>query len=125
MKRSLQEYVELAIFGLLAAFIGTALVYLAGWGVTWVGWLLRKLAVLLWFILKFILPVAIVVVAAYVIWRVVQNRRNNTPQGTPAAVVGGAAGTTSTTTTEAQSVAAEAVEEASEATEQQNGAEGK
>lgn len=98
MKRSIQEYVELAIFGLIAAFLATAFIWLAGWGVTGLGHLLRLLANLLWWVLKFILPVALVLIAGYIIYRIIVSRGNNQPQSAPATVVSGNSNATSTTT---------------------------
>lgn len=117
MKRSIQEYVELAIFALIAAFLATAFIWLAGWGVTGLGHLLRLLANLLWWLLKFILPIALVLIAGYVIYRVIRSRGNNQPQSAPATVVSGnssapsTATSTATATTEAASDAAETAQD--------------
>lgn len=114
MKRSIQEYVELAIFGLIAAFLATAFIWLAGWGVTGLGHLLRLLANLLWWVLKFILPVALVLIAGYIIYRIIVSRGNNQPQSAPATVVSGNSNATSTTEAGTTETGTEATNDASQ-----------
>ena len=59
MKRSLQEYVELVVFGLIALLVGTGLLWVLGWVLSLGGVVLKGLAGLLWMLLRFIVPVAI------------------------------------------------------------------
>lgn len=65
MKRSLQEVVELVVFGLIALLVGTGLLWVLGWVLSLGGALLKSLAGLLWLLLKFIVPVALVVGLIY------------------------------------------------------------
>src|SRR5690606_36362667 len=48
MKRSLQEYVELVVFGLVALLVGTGLLWLVGWVLSIGGVALKWVAGLLW-----------------------------------------------------------------------------
>jgi hypothetical protein len=83
MKRSLQEVVELVVFGLIALLIGTGVLWLGGWVLGWVGLLLKFLAGLIWWLLRFIVPVAIVAGLIYFLVRVLQGDRSSRP-ATPA-----------------------------------------
>lgn len=84
MKRSLQEVVELVVFGLIALLIGTGVLWLGGWVLGWVGLLLKFLAGLIWWLLRFIVPVAIVAGLIYFLVRVLQGDRSGR-SGAPAA----------------------------------------
>src|SRR5690606_5044328 len=64
MKRSLQEVVELVVFGLIALLIGTGLLWLVGWILSLGGIVLKAIAGLLWLLLRFVVPVANVTVLA-------------------------------------------------------------
>jgi hypothetical protein len=75
MKRSVQEIVELLVFGLIALLVGTALLWLAGWVFDLVGVLLKFFAGLIWSLLRFIVPVAVVAAIVYTLVRLVQQRR--------------------------------------------------
>jgi uncharacterized membrane protein len=75
MRRSVQEIVELLVFGLIALLIGTALLWLAGWVFDLVGVLLKFFAGLIWSLLRFIVPVAVVAAIVYVLVRLVQQQR--------------------------------------------------
>ncbi len=79
MKRSLQEVVELVVFGLIALLIGTGVLWLGGWVLGWVGLLLKFLAGLIWWLLRFIVPVAIVAGLIYFLVRVLQGDRSSRP----------------------------------------------
>lgn len=71
MKRSLQEIIELIIFGLIALVLGTLLLWVGGWLVTFVGWVLRLVAGFIWSILWYILPVVIVAGVVYLLVQLV------------------------------------------------------
>lgn len=86
MKRSLQEVAELVVFGLIALLIGTGLLWLGGWALSLVGLLLKSLAGLLWLLLRYIVPVAIVAGLVYFLVKAAQGRQ---PE-----VVGNPGGTT-------------------------------
>lgn len=60
MKRSAQEMVELVVFGLIALLVGTGLLWLAGWLLGAVGTVFTWLAGLVWALLRFIVPVALI-----------------------------------------------------------------
>lgn len=75
MKRSLQEVAELVVFGLIALLIGTGLLWLGGWALSLVGLLLKSLAGLLWLLLRYIVPVAIVAGLVYFLVRAAQGRQ--------------------------------------------------
>lgn len=95
MKRSLQEVVELVVFGLIALLIGTGLLWLVGWVMGLVGLLFKFVAGLIWWLLRFIVPVAIVAGLIYFLVRVLQGERP-APAVTPASSTAGtgASGTT-------------------------------
>jgi len=92
MKRSLQEVVELVVFGLIALLIGTGVLWLGGWVLGWVGLLLKFLAGLIWWLLRFIVPVAIVAGLIYFLVRVLQGDRSARPAA-PSAPATSPAGT--------------------------------
>lgn len=79
MKRSLQEVVELVVFGLVALLIGTGLLWVVGWVLSLGGLLLKALAGLLWLLLRFVVPVAIVAGIVYFIVKALQGRGNAQP----------------------------------------------
>jgi hypothetical protein len=101
MKRSLQEIVELVVFGLIALLIGTGVLWLLGAVFGLVGTVLGWLAALLWGILSFLVPVALVAGAVVLIVRWSQGRPMPGSAGGAArgaAPVGGAPPTSGTTT---------------------------
>jgi len=67
MKRSLQEVVELAVFALIALLVGTGLVWLSGWLLSLAGLVLTWFAGLVWSLLRFLVPVAVVAGLVYVL----------------------------------------------------------
>src|SRR5690606_14549516 len=75
MKRSLQEYVELVVFGLVALLVGTGLLWLMGWALSLGGVALRWVAGLLWTLLRFIVPVAIAGGLVYFLVKAAQDRQ--------------------------------------------------
>lgn len=88
MKRSLQEYVELVVFGLVALLVGTGLLWLVGWVLSLGGIALKWVAGLLWNLLRFIVPVAIAGGLVYFLVKAAQDR-----QPKPAAAGAGAPAT--------------------------------
>jgi hypothetical protein len=74
MKRSLQEIVELVVFGLIALLIGTGVLWLLGAVFGLVGTVFGWLAALLWGLLSFLVPVALVAGAVVLIVRWSQGR---------------------------------------------------
>ena len=74
MKRSLQEIVELVVFGLIALLIGTGVLWLLGAVFGLAGTVLGWLAALLWGLLSFLVPVALVAGAVVLIVRWSQGR---------------------------------------------------
>jgi len=79
MKRSLQEYVELVVFGLIALLVGTGLLWLLGWVLSLGGVVLKGLAGLLWMLLRFIVPVAIAGGLVYFLVKAAQDRQKPAP----------------------------------------------
>ena len=92
MKRSLQEVVELVVFGLVALLIGTGLLWVVGWLLSLGGLLLKAIAGLLWLLLRFVVPVAIVAGLVYFLVKALQGRHGSEP-----ASGAGAASTAATT----------------------------
>ena len=87
MKRSFQEVVELVVFGLIALLIGVGVLWLLGWVLGLVGLLMKFLAGLIWWLLRYIVPIAIVAGLIYFLVRVLQGDRSSktvpaTPSGT-------------------------------------------
>lgn len=82
MKRSLQEIVELIIFGLLALLIGTGLLWVFGQILKFVGWLFIKISWILWLLLKYILPIAIAAGIIFFIVRYFVGRSQKKPEAT-------------------------------------------
>lgn len=87
MKRSLQEVAELVVFGLIALLVGTGLLWLVGWVLSLGGVLLKSLAGLLWLLLRYIVPIAIVAGLVYFLVKAAQGRQ---PQAAGAAGTGSA-----------------------------------
>jgi hypothetical protein len=84
MKRSLQEIVELVVFGLIALLVGTGLLWLLGWLFGLAGAVLTWVAGLVWALLRFIVPVAIVAALVYFVVRAVQQGSGTNRATTPA-----------------------------------------
>lgn len=82
MKRSLQEVVELVVFGLVALLVGTGLLWLVGWLLSLGGLLLKAVAGLLWLLLRFVVPVALVAGLVYFLVKALQGRSEATPATT-------------------------------------------
>lgn len=74
MKRSLQEVIELVVFGLIALLIGTGLLWLVGWLLGIVSVVFTAIAGWVWQLLRFIIPVAIAAGVVYFIYRLISNR---------------------------------------------------
>ncbi|HEX7005168.1 MAG TPA: ABC transporter permease [Trueperaceae bacterium] len=85
MKRSVQEIVELLVFGLIALLIGTGLLWLAGWIFDLVGVLFKFFAALIWSLLRFIVPVAIGAAIIYALVRLIQQQREKSAANRSAA----------------------------------------
>src|SRR5690606_8889083 len=66
--------VELVVFGLVALLVGTALVWVLGWVLSLGGALFKALAGLLWLLLRFIVPIAIVAGIVYFLVKALQGR---------------------------------------------------
>ena len=84
MKRSLQEVVELVVFGLIALLLGTGLLWLVGGVFGLVGTVLGWLAGLLWALLRFVVPVALIAGAVVLLIRAARGRGDaaTAPTGT-------------------------------------------
>lgn len=85
MKRTLQEIVELVVFGLIALLLGTGLLWLLGALFGVVGTVLAWLAGLLWAILRFVVPVALVAGGVVLLVRLAQGRSDSPQVRAPAA----------------------------------------
>lgn len=72
MKRSLQEVIELVVFGLIALLLGTALLWLVGVLFGAIGTVLGWLAGLLWALLRFVVPVAVIAALVVFVVRAIQ-----------------------------------------------------
>ena len=72
MNRSLQELIELTVFGLIALLVGVGVLWLVGWLLGLFGLLLTWFAGLIWSLLKFIVPIAIIAAAVYFLVRLAQ-----------------------------------------------------
>lgn len=83
MNRSFREIVELVLFGLIAVLVVTGIFWLIGWTFTGVGIALRWLSGLLWLVMKFAIPVAIVGALFYFLVRFIQ--KNQATQAVAAA----------------------------------------
>ena len=94
MKRSLQEVVELVVFGLIALLIGTGLLWLVGWVLSLGGIVLKAIAGLLWLLLRFVVPVAIVAGLVYFLVKMLQDRGTSPqPAARPTTGTGSGSGT--------------------------------
>lgn len=85
MKRSVQEIIELVVFGLIALLVGTGVVWLLGQIMRGLGWVFVGLAALVWGLLKFLIPILAVagLVYALVRWLQTKNRaEGRTPDRT-------------------------------------------
>ena len=82
MRRSLQEIIELVVFGLIALLLGTGLIWLVGWILGGAGFLLKYVAGLIWSLLRFIIPIAVGAAVVYALVRLIQNQNRGKP--TPA-----------------------------------------
>jgi hypothetical protein len=109
MKRSLQEVVELVVFGLIALLIGTGLLWLVGWLLGIVSVVFTAVAGWVWQLLRFIIPVALVAGVIYFIYRLITGRDKAAVQTatTPVSPV-----TTTPVTEPMEQVEAEKTEEA-------------
>lgn len=67
--RSLQETVELVIFGLIALLVGLAVLWVTGWILSLLGSLFMIVASFVWNLLRFILPVIVIAAVVYLIVR--------------------------------------------------------
>lgn len=83
MKRSVQEVVELVVFGAIALLIGTGVLWLAGWIFTGLGWLSLAVSGLIWRVLIVLVP--IVIVAGLVYWLATRLLQQRQAQPAPAA----------------------------------------
>ena len=78
MKRSLQEVIELVVFGLIALLIGTGILWLAGWLLGFVSVVFTFVAGLIWTLLRFIIPIAIVAGVLFFLYRLVTGGKKTT-----------------------------------------------
>jgi len=106
MNRSFQEIVELAIFGIIALAIGTGLLWVLGFVLQGVGWLSTRIASWIWLPVRFLLLIAIVVIAVYFIWKFIQDR-NSAKAAKPASVISGSASASTATASSPTSSSAE------------------
>ena len=95
MKRSVQEIVELLVFGLIALLIGTGLLWLAGWIFDLVGVLFKFFAALIWSLLRFIVPVAVGAAIVYALVRLIQQQREKSAEKKSATSTGSSTETAS------------------------------
>lgn len=72
MNRSLQELIELTVFGLIALLVGVGVLWLVGGLLGLISTLLIWLSGLIWSLLKFIIPIAIIAGAVYFLVRLAQ-----------------------------------------------------
>ena len=84
MKRSVQEIIELLVFALVALLIGTGLLWVVGWLFGILGFVLREVAEFVWFLLKYIIPVAVIIAAVYALIKLAQNQSSRSRQAAPA-----------------------------------------
>lgn len=82
MKRSLQEIAELVVFGLIALLVGTGLIWLLGGLFNVLGIVFFWLAGVLWYLLRFIIPIALVLGVVFFLVRLVVNPRKKTVTAT-------------------------------------------
>lgn len=79
MNRSLQELIELTVFGLIALLVGVGALWLVGGLLGLVSTLLIWLSGLIWSLLKFIIPIAIIAGAVYFLVRLAQQPKPAAP----------------------------------------------
>ena len=84
MKRSVQEIIELLVFALIALLIGTGLLWVVGWLFGILGFVLREVAEFIWFLLKYIIPAAVIVAAVYALIKLAQNQNRRSGEAVPA-----------------------------------------
>ena len=96
MKRSVQEVIELIVFGLIALVLVMLLLWGVGYVFTFIGYLLKLLGGFFWSILKFVLPVAIVALLVYFLVRLVMKQSSKPAK---VEVAGAEAGTSTTSPT--------------------------
>ena len=84
MKRSVQEIIELLVFALVALVIGTGLLWVVGWLFGILGFVLREVAEFIWFLLKYIIPAAVIVAAVYALVKLAQNGSRRRGEVSPA-----------------------------------------
>lgn len=100
----MQEIVELLVFALIALLVGTGVVWLTGWLLGLAGTLLTWLAGLVWSLLRFVVPIALVAGVVYLLVRLMnrsaeQVARDPSSQGTtPTTSAGPSAGASSAAT---------------------------
>lgn len=83
----MQEVVELVVFALIALLVGTGVVWLAGWLLGLVGTVLTWLAGLVWSLLRFLVPIAVVAGAVYLLVKLMNRSAEKVarePQAQPA-----------------------------------------
>jgi len=73
MKRSAQEIIELVVFALIALLLGTGVVWFIGWLLGFLGLAFTWISGLVWSLLRFLVPVAIVVGGVYLLVRLLGN----------------------------------------------------
>lgn len=88
MKRSVQEIVELVVFGIIALLVGTGLLWVAGWIMQGLGWVFQFVAGLLWTLLKYVVPVVIAAALVYWLVRFLMQRSASRSEVVPAATGG-------------------------------------
>jgi uncharacterized membrane protein len=77
MKRSMQEIVELVVFGLIAVLIAAGVLWVLGWVFGLLGTVLMWVSGLVWAVLRFVVPVAIVAAIVYLVVRLVQQGQDD------------------------------------------------
>ena len=95
----MQEIVELVVFGLIAVLVGTGVLWLVGWLIGLVGTLFMWLAGLLWLVLRYIVPVFVILGAIYYLFRLLQNRNRSGTGTAQGPVVSGPRAANSTPST--------------------------
>ena len=72
----MQEVVELVVFGLIAVLVGTGVLWLVGWLIGLLGSLFMWIAGILWLVLRYIVPVFVILGAVYYLFKLLQNRNS-------------------------------------------------
>lgn len=75
MKRSVQEIVELVVFGAIALLIGTGMLWVVGWIFSGLGWLFQAVSGLIWRLLIILVPIIVVAGLLYWLASYLMNRR--------------------------------------------------